>query len=136
MLAYAAHRPSAGKRQSSPNALLVVISAHVALLAIVMSAKMDLPSRIHDPVTTIQLLPRTDPPPPANPARIRPRTELPPARTSIANPKPVIATPILGEAAPERDDADRLWQASWRQRRRLRFDRGARPSQFGTRLAS
>lgn len=101
MLAYAARGPSAGKRQSSPNALLVVISVHVALLAIVMSAKMDLPSRIHDPVTTIQLLPPADPPPPANLARIRPRTERVPARTSIANPQPIIATPSSSGAASE-----------------------------------
>lgn len=46
MLAYAANRPVAGKRESSPNALLLVISVHVALLALAMSAKMDFPKRI------------------------------------------------------------------------------------------
>lgn len=46
MLAYAANRPVVGKRESSPNALLLVISAHVALLALVMSAKMDFPRGI------------------------------------------------------------------------------------------
>lgn len=46
MLAYAANRPLAGKRESSPNALLLVISIHVALLALAMSAKMDFPRRI------------------------------------------------------------------------------------------
>ena len=46
MLAYAANRPVAGKRESSPNALLLVISVHVALLALAMSAKMDFPRKI------------------------------------------------------------------------------------------
>ena len=46
MLAYAANRPVAGKRDSSPNALLLVISVHVALLALAMSAKMDFPKHI------------------------------------------------------------------------------------------
>ena len=46
MLAYAANRPVAGKRESSPNALLLVISVHVALLALAMSAKMDFPKSI------------------------------------------------------------------------------------------
>jgi protein TonB len=68
MLAYAANRPIPGKRQSSPNALLVVISVHVALLAVVMSAKMDLPHRIVDaPIGLIKIKPDPLPPPPINP---------------------------------------------------------------------
>ena len=39
MLAYAAGRRTIGSRQSNPSALLVIISVHVALLAIVMSAR-------------------------------------------------------------------------------------------------
>ena len=46
MLAYAANRTAVGKLEASPNALLLVISAHVALLALVMSAKMDFPRRV------------------------------------------------------------------------------------------
>ena len=71
MLAYAANRPLAGKRESSPNALLLVISAHVALLAVVMSAKMDLPRRIwHAP----PLIPISIPPvPPPNQSAPKPR---------------------------------------------------------------
>ena len=38
MLAYAASRPRVGKAQSSPNAMLIVISVHVAVIAAVMSA--------------------------------------------------------------------------------------------------
>jgi len=80
MLAYAANRPLVGKRQSSPNALLLVISAHVALVAVVMSVKMDLPRRIIDPpIRTIDIRQPHDPPQPQPP---------------IAHPTPVpIPTP-------------------------------------------
>jgi protein TonB len=73
MLAYAANRPVAARRQSSPNVLLVVISAHVAVVAVVMSAKMDLPAKLrHDPIS-IEFIrdpvpPPTRPAPPAKPA--------------------------------------------------------------------
>ena len=68
MLAYAANRPVAGRRQSSPNALLLVISAHVALVAVVMSAKMDLPRRIIEPpIKTLRFPKPVDPPPQPQP---------------------------------------------------------------------
>ena len=74
MLAYAANRPIAGKRESSPNALLLVISIHVALLAVVMSAKMDLPAKIwhHTQLIKIPLPPA---PPPIQPQQTRPQTK-------------------------------------------------------------
>src|SRR5690242_3352852 len=43
MLEYAASRRQIAARPSSPHAMLAIISVHVALLALVMSAKMDLP---------------------------------------------------------------------------------------------
>lgn len=74
MLAYAANRPAVAVRQSSPNALLFVIAAHVAVVAAVMSVKMDLPRRIFHPpliVTTIPLppVPKPNPAPVPTPAR-------------------------------------------------------------------
>lgn len=63
MLAYAANRPRIAARQSSPNALLFVICAHIVLVAAVMSAKMGLPSRIFEPPTTIVSVPLPKPPP-------------------------------------------------------------------------
>lgn len=65
MLAYTANRPAVAVRQSSPNALLFVIAAHVAVVAAVMSVKMDLPRRIFPPsiVTSIPLLPVPKPNP-------------------------------------------------------------------------
>ena len=64
MLAYAKNRPLVGKRQSSPHAMLVVIAMHVALIAGVMSAKIDLPKRISHRLIIVDLLPEPTPPPP------------------------------------------------------------------------
>jgi periplasmic protein TonB len=65
MLAYAATKPAA-VRKSSPNALLIVISAHVALVAAVMSAKMELPPRFIPDRTEVTFvpLPKQPTPPP------------------------------------------------------------------------
>jgi protein TonB len=67
MLAYTASRPAIGKRESNPHALLIVISAHVALVAVVMSAKMELPARIQQGPPLIFVPPSVDPPPEAQP---------------------------------------------------------------------
>lgn len=56
MLAYAASRSAAG-RQSSPNTMLFIIAAHVAALAVVMSAKLDLPHRIFDRPLKVETIP-------------------------------------------------------------------------------
>ena len=80
MLAYASSRPSIGKRESSPNALLVVISVHVALIAVVMSAKMDLPARIHGEPIHVRFIPRPVDPPPSEPQ---------PISHPVASPVPV-----------------------------------------------
>ena len=48
MLAYAANRPAIAERRSAPNAMLAIIAIHVAGVAALMSAKMDLPARIAD----------------------------------------------------------------------------------------
>jgi protein TonB len=93
MLAYAANRPPAGKRQSSPNAMLLVISAHVALLAVVMSAKMDLPRRIQHgpPLIDITLSP---PPPPIHAAPPR-GTKTQQTATLVDNPDQTIKLPSV-----------------------------------------
>lgn len=64
MLAYAASRPQVAGRKPSPNAMLAIIGAHVALVAIVMSAKMDLPHKIANTPLVIDLIHEDDPPPP------------------------------------------------------------------------
>jgi protein TonB len=92
MLAYLANRPVAGQRQSSPNALLVVISVHVALLAAVMSAKMDLPQRIFRQPPTVVFFPKPPPPPPptGNP---RPQTQHTASR--IESPPTTVPLPPM-----------------------------------------
>jgi protein TonB len=85
MLAYAVNRPVPAKRQSSPNALLVVISVHVALLAVVMSAKMDLPGRL-DPGPKLIKIPITPPPRPIRTADPRPAPH--PIDNNWDNPQP------------------------------------------------
>lgn len=63
MLAYAANRPVVGKAPSSPTGMLLIISAHVALIALVMSARTEFaPPKPHDPpLIKIKVAP---PPPP------------------------------------------------------------------------
>jgi protein TonB len=86
MLAYAASRRIIGQRQFSPHALMIVIAAHIALVAVVMSAKMDLPQRIRDHIIRIDLypLPKTPPPKPITQPHQQPL--VPP----ISNPRNVV----------------------------------------------
>lgn len=67
MLAYAASRPVVADRPSSPSTLLIVIGLHAAVLAAVMSAKMDLPGRILNPPIDVELIPQPKLPPPERP---------------------------------------------------------------------
>jgi protein TonB len=105
MLAYAANRPVVGKRQSSPNAMLIVISAHVALVAAVMSVKMDFPQRIKEPPTIIDLLPDPIPPQPIKlPTSPQPRhvtRVIDNPRTNV--PLPPITGPIVDPGLPGLD---------------------------------
>ena len=89
MLAYSASRPLLGKRQSSPHAMLVVIAMHVALIAGVMSAKMDLPKRISHRPLVIDLLPDPTPPPPNMTVKTPP-----PRATQIAIDQPERNVPL------------------------------------------
>ncbi|HVM22387.1 MAG TPA: TonB family protein [Sphingomicrobium sp.] len=90
MLAYLARRPAFAARQSSPNAMLVIIGAHVALLAAVMSAKMDLPAKLSNAPIRVKLLPAPVAPPP-NP--IERQTEPQTRQPHIAQPQPAIDLP-------------------------------------------
>jgi periplasmic protein TonB len=86
MLAYAASAPRTAERSSSPNALLAIIAGHVALVAVVMSAKMDLPARFIDrPITIIPIRP-VEPPPPNPPVERTPRPQPGPTATDPTVP--------------------------------------------------
>ena len=93
MLGYAQGRPAVAARRSSPNILLVVIFAHVALIAVVMSARMDLPTRFKEPPLTIDLLPEPTPPLPApSDPEVRPHAIEP----MSAQPQQVVPVPPTG----------------------------------------
>ena len=88
MLEYAARRRRVAERLSSPHAMLFIISAHVALLAAVMSAKMDLPTKLLNPPIKIDFIPQPTPPPP-QPVR----TQSPqPHQVLQAQPQPKLTT--------------------------------------------
>jgi protein TonB len=70
--------------------MLVIILAHVTLIAVVMSAKMDLGTRIKDGPLIIDLLPDPTPPPP-NPADpVVPHQAVKP---TISEPHPLVPMP-------------------------------------------
>lgn len=95
MLAYAASRPAPVERRPHPNTMLAIIAAHVAVVAVVMSAKMDLPEIIKRPPPTIFWVPTPKDPPP-NP---QPRRSQQQARnTSVDEIEPIVTTlPPRGE---------------------------------------
>jgi protein TonB len=93
MLAYAANRPIVGARKPAPNAMLAIIGIHVAAIAVLMSAKMELPPHPFDRPTIIDFIqpPKTPPPNPVH----APTTK--PMPTAAADPQvpvpPVNLTP-------------------------------------------
>ena len=84
MLAYAAHRRTIAGRRSAPHALLVIIVAHIALIAAVMGARMETPVRAPDR-TDVDLIPIEPPPPPQPQPKAEPKT-----RQSVIDRMPVI----------------------------------------------
>ena len=91
MLAYAANRPAIAQRRSSPNTMLAIIAAHVAVVALVMSAKMDLPKALHPTRTIVDLIRELPPPEPVR--DIRPQVPQPAPRSAIDQPIPVVPAP-------------------------------------------
>ena len=100
MLAYAAHRRRIAQRHSAPHVMLAIIAGHVGLIAVVMSAKMDLPERIFHPPTIITPIPLPEPPPPNQPApKAQPTPSPPITRTPAIVPVP---QPRLDQLDPVR----------------------------------
>ena len=91
MLAYSSNRPVVGVRGSSPNMMLVIITAHVAALAVLMSARMDLPTLIVEPPIVVQTI-QPKPPEPADP-RVRP-DPAPRPHPSLTYKDPIIPLPV------------------------------------------
>lgn len=98
MLAYSATRRPPVGRSSSPNSMLAIVALHVAALAVLMSAKMDLP--ISPPKTPIEVeFIKPDPVPP------RPSVETPQSRPA---PRPDSAIPVPDPFVPLPSDATPL----------------------------
>lgn len=93
MLAYAASRPVAAQRRSSPNTMLAIIAAHVAVVAVVMSAKMDLPAKINHTPIVIDWIDPIEPPPPNEPVH-QPKGPST-VRAITPRPQPIPDDPII-----------------------------------------
>jgi len=103
MLAYAANRPAAAQRGSSPNAMLAIIAIHVAAVAALMSAKMDLPVPILDKPIDIDWIEPIQPPPPVPPADNPARPQPGPTVRPDPGPAPPLPNPFipLGPTTPD-----------------------------------
>ncbi|MEO8177122.1 MAG: energy transducer TonB [Sphingomicrobium sp.] len=76
MLAYASHRRQIAEHTPAPHVMLGIAAAHIALIATVMSARMDLPQRILDRPIRITLVPIPNPPPEQTKPVDRPPSQL------------------------------------------------------------
>ena len=94
MLAYASHRRRIAERRPAPHAMLAIIVAHIAVIAAVMSARLDLPQRIFRPPTAVELIP-LPPPPPVQPQ---------PAVQPKASPSTIDRVPVIVPVPQPADD--------------------------------
>lgn len=101
MLAYSANRPAAARRSSSPNMMLAIVGIHVAAVAVLMSAKMDLPLPSARTPLTVEFIEPT-PVPPETPVE---RPGEPAARPdqALALPDSLVPLPSLPGAIPVPD---------------------------------
>ncbi len=89
--------PAYADHKRHPRALLLIIGGHAALLAAVMTARMDLPSRFVPPPTIVDLIDEQKPPPENPPP---PQTQQQPRSTLD---QPVTIVPIPQPAQPQVD---------------------------------
>lgn len=99
MLAYAANRSAIASARSNPNAMLAIIAGHVALVALVMSARMEIQRHRPEHPLIIDTIkdPIVDPPPIRTPLPPQPRV----APAHIDNPPQQFhVTPITDDFGP------------------------------------
>jgi len=101
MLAYAANAPRPAASRPAPNAMLFIIAGHVAVIAAVMSAKMDLPTRLFRPPTVVMTIPVPKAPDPTT----QPQNQNQPANNSTidrSNPfiPPTSSNPPVDDIGP------------------------------------
>lgn len=92
MLAYAANRPDPAGRRSSPNVMLFIVAVHIAAIAALMSAKMDLPGPFKEPPLIIDFLRPPPPPPPPPTGQTKPQPQ-PRSTEWVSHPRPRTPTP-------------------------------------------
>ncbi len=88
--------PAFADRKRHPRALLVIVGIHAALLAGVMTAKMDIERQLFPP-TTVKLIPEAPEPPenpPQQPAKRESRIETPTRIVSIPQPAQPSVDPL------------------------------------------
>jgi protein TonB len=90
MLAYAANRTAVAQGRPSPNAMLAIIVAHIAALAAVMSAKMELPPQFIEPPIKIDFIHN---PPPPDPVQTRDTDQ--PTKTTVTQTHQEVVTPPI-----------------------------------------
>lgn len=96
MTAYVSKPPFASSGRH-PKALLLIVGGHAALLAVAMSAKMDLPAKIIPTITKVTLIDPPKPPPPDQP--MPPKQPSPPLDSAVDRPPPIIPVPPLNGPA-------------------------------------
>jgi protein TonB len=88
-----ASTPGFAAHRRHPSALLLIVGGHAVLIAAVMTAKMDLPTKFIPDITRVRLLP-SDPPPP-EPLPPPPKPErTPPQDSRLDRPDNIIPTPL------------------------------------------
>ena len=98
MLAYSANRPGAGGRASSPHTMLAIVGLHVAAVAVLMSAKMDLPFPGTKTPLTVEFIPK-----PPEPVPDQPRRPAAQPDRAWATPDPLVQLPTDPVAIPVAD---------------------------------
>jgi protein TonB len=93
--------PAFAGRGGHPNAMLVIVGAHVALIAAVMSAKIDLPARILKDPIVVEMIPAPRPPPPVEPPP-EPRRQPQPRDSFVERAEPLVPVPLLDSAPLDR----------------------------------
>ena len=87
--------PAFAQRTRYPRALVVIVALHAAAISAVMLVKMDLPGRVLDPPTQVELipLPKEPPPNPPEPSKARP------AQSTLDQPVAIVPVQIpMGSA--------------------------------------
>ena len=97
MPVYAPTSPAFSGRRLSPRALTLIVAAHAAAVAAVMSVRMDLPTPFRERPTVVTPIPLPqDPPPPAEPKE-QPKEAQQPAPKLDWTP-PIIKLPLVVES--------------------------------------